>query len=308
MTASIWTGRLAILGALALVGCKGSDATPAPAGSASAALAPSASAPTAADVAKRPTPLDPADVAKVVNPKGEAPYAGPTGTLRGTIRIEGDPPPETGLKFPEGCGEGAATYGKLFRVGQDKALADAMVAVTGYAGFVPAREEAAKITIHGCAFNRRTLVVTFGQRIEVANLDQTGAYMPYLDGASMLAIMAAIPQGEPIRLYPQQPGHYMLRDQLPKEFLVSDVFVLAYPTTAVTGLDGQYEIKGIPVGKVTANAYLPILSKTVEKQLEIKEGENTADFTLSYDRAKDLKPKTAPSSSPKPPTKRVGPD
>ena len=32
-------------------------------------------------------PVDPAEVAKVVNPKGEAPYSGPTGTLRGTPEV-----------------------------------------------------------------------------------------------------------------------------------------------------------------------------------------------------------------------------
>jgi hypothetical protein len=233
-------------------------------------------------------------VAKVVNKDGAPPYAGPVGTLRGVVRMEGDASPSSDLPIPAGCGEGAATYDKLFRVGQDKALADAMVAVTGYKGFVPAREAAKKVTIQGCAFNKRTVVATFGQRIEVANLDKTRSYMPYLDGGVYSAIMVAVPSGDPVRLYAQEPGRYMLRDMLPKEFLVADVFVLAYPTHDVTGLDGRYEIPGIPVGPVKVNAYLPVLNKTVEREIEIKEGVNELELSLSFDAKKDLTPQAPP--------------
>ena len=63
----------------------------------------------------------------------------------------------------------------------------------------------------------------------------------------------------------------MLRDKL-ESGMVADVYVLKFATHAVTGLDGRYEIKGIPVGKVKVNADLPVLRKTDEKDLEIKEG------------------------------------
>ena len=129
------------------------------------------------------------------------------------MRIKGDPPPDAGLSFPIGkCGEAAATYGRLFRVGQDGALADALVTVVNYDGFVPERDEAEKVTLHGCALSRRTLALSFGQRIEIANLDPTEPYMPYLDGGAFTAVMVAVPKGDPVKLYPQQPGHYLIRD------------------------------------------------------------------------------------------------
>jgi hypothetical protein len=232
-------------------------------------------------------------IVKAVNPKGVAPYAGPTGTLKGTIHVEGDAPPEVpGLKIPSKCAEASATYGKLFRVGLGKTLADVLVAVTGYEGFVPAAGEAMKMTIHGCAMAKRTIAMTYGQRLEISNLDTLESYMPYLDGAPTESILVAVPGGPFVKLYPQQPGHYLVRDQLPNPFFTADVFVVAYSTHDVTGLDGQYEIKNVPVGNVTVNAFLPALpSKVAEKKvIEIKPGENKLDFTIKFDAKKDLPP------------------
>lgn len=244
----------------------------------------------------------PADrIAKAVNPKDEEPYSGPKGTLRGTIRITGDAPPELNVKLPSGpCrGEAAATHGKLFRVGQGGTLADALVAVTGYRGYVPPKGEAAKMTISRCSFARRTLVATYGQRVEVSNLDKIESYMPYLDGAPSKATLVAIPGGDAVRLYPQEPGHYQLKDTLPNPHMVADVFVLAYSTTDVTGLDGKYEITGIPVGQVEVNAMLPATKKSTGQRLEIKEGDNTLDLTLTFDAKTDdpARPPAAPATS-----------
>jgi hypothetical protein len=290
--------------ALTLAGCPDGGGGAAPSASASAAesappvvetVAPTSSAEVMAAI-----PIAPEKVAKVMNPKGEAPYAGKTGTLKGVVRIKGDPPPPTELKFPPSCGEAAATYGKLFRVGQGNAVADTMVTVTEYAGYVPPADEAKKITIHGCAFKKRTLVAAFGQRIEVYNLELLQSYMPFLDGADFRAVMVAIPGGDAVKIYAQQPGHYVLRDQLPHPFLEADVFILKYATHDVTDLDGQYEIKGIPVGKVRVDAFLPIIDETTGQTFEIKEGDNTLDLGLEFSKArweKKKKPKPAPTGS-----------
>jgi hypothetical protein len=270
------------------------EGAPAASGAASSSARPLAAAPAGSiDTHGIPigVPYPPAKILEIVNPKGAAPYKGPTGTLKGTIHVEGDAPPTvTGLKIPSKCGEASATYGKIFRVGLEKTLADVLVAVTGFEGIVPAESDAMKITIHGCALARRTIAATFGQRIEVSNLDLGQEYMPYLDGAQTEAILVAVPNGAPVKLYPGQAGHYLVRDMLPNAFLTADVFVLAYATHDVTGLDGQYEIKNIPVGKVKVNAFLPVLARKAaeEKLVEIKPGENTLDFTIKFDLKKDM--------------------
>jgi hypothetical protein len=87
----------------------------------------------------------------------------------------------------------------------------------------------------------------------------------------------------------------MIFDQLDSG-LVADVFVLNYATFDVTGLDGQYEIKGIPVGKVRVDVFLPVIAKSDGQELEIHEGDNTFDMTLHFDAAKDI-PKGQPAAS-----------
>src|SRR5882724_9898635 len=103
-----------------------------------------------------PVPL--AKVEAALNPGRLPPYAGPTGTIEGVVTMTGDLPPKRDLDISFACGEAYATYGKAFREGTGRTVADVLVAVTGYAGFVPAAGDAVPVKIHGCAYERRTVV------------------------------------------------------------------------------------------------------------------------------------------------------
>jgi hypothetical protein len=234
-------------------------------------------------------------IAATLNPKGLPPYAGPTGTLRGTVRVKGDDPPTEPVTIPSECGAAAAAYGKLFRVGQDKTLGDVLVAVTGYDAFVPPKQDYVDVAIRECAFSSRTYALTFGQYVSVRNTDGNRSYLPLLRGGHANAGLVAIPLGEPIKLYATEPKIYQLTDQMARPFMVANVFVLRYPTHAVTGLDGRYEISGIPTGKVEVDALLPAASmKILKQQIELKPGDNTLDLTIEFDAKKDA-PRTSPS-------------
>lgn len=229
-------------------------------------------------------------------PSAPVAYSGPVGTLTGRITIKGDPAPETPHVYPKGCeGEGAATYGKLFRVGQDNALADAIVSVTKYQGFVPPKSDAIPVTVRGCAYSTRSIAMADGQHIAVRNTEtDTTSYLPWLDGAKLPAGIVATPQGSPVKLYSRGYGRYWLRDQMSRSFMVAHVFHFRYATTAVTALDGAYRIEGIPVGKVDVSAMLPqanLLSTT--KPFEIKEGaDNVLDLELVFDAKRDVPAKS----------------
>ncbi len=227
------------------------------------------------------------------------PYSGPTGALTGTVRIKGDPPPETPHKYPKECeGEAGAVYGKLFRVGKDHQLADALVAVSKYQGYVPPKEAAIRVTIKNCAYSTRTIAMTDGQHLEVRNLeDDTKTYIPWLDGSRAPAAIVAVPHGDVVKLHSRGFQRYWLRDQMGMKFMVAHVFHLHFATTAVTGLDGKYRIEGIPVGKVELSAMLPQANLLADppgsalgeagRSVDIKEGDNHADFELTFDKKRD---------------------
>lgn len=219
-------------------------------------------------------PGKPEQVSRAVNPNNEPAYAGPTGSVRGIVTAVGDEAPVATAHLAQikgKCPEAREFYGRLFREGMMRSLADVLVAVTGYTGYVPAAEPKQTVSARGCAFSTRTIALTFGQTIDIVSKDSEG-YVPNLLGARMQAQLLALPGGVPSTVYPPQPGHYVLTDDI-KVFMLADVFVLNYSTHDVTNLDGRFEIKGIPVGKARISAMLPSTQVVVEKDIEIKAGE-----------------------------------
>lgn len=244
-----------------------------------------AAAATATATAHAGIPLE--EIQRTNNPKGDKPYVGPTATLKGTVRVKGDPAPTMSVSIPRGCGAAAATYGKLFRVGQDDTLADVLVAVAGYPAYVPARQPFQSISIAECAYSSRTIALTFGQYLKIENQDNRKSYLPVLVGARLPAKLVATPKGS-VKLFAPKPGRYLLTDEIGNTHMKADVFVLKYATFDVTGLDGRYEIKDIPVGKVQVNALLPAARwKTTKQEIELKQGDNSLDLTVEFDASKD---------------------
>lgn len=281
-----WCGvSLLGLASLGIAACRNKS----PAGD--AAPAPSASVPAAPSVYKPAAPVAsglPATqelVSQVVNPKNEPEYKGPTGTVKGLVTASGDQAIETKHhtdKIKDPCPDGRATYSHLFREGMMRSLADVLVAVTGYTGYVSEKKPKVVVAARGCAFSTRTVAMTFGQSLDVVSKDGE-AYVPSLLGSRMDAQLLALPGGAPSTLYPPNPGHYFLTDSI-KVFMLADVFVVKYPTHDVTSLDGRFEISGIPVGKARISALLPATRAVVEKDIEIKAGEPLElSLTLPFD-------------------------
>ncbi len=138
------------------------------------------------------------------------------------------------------------------------------------------------------------MVATYGQHLAVFNTDAKKTFLPLLEGANMPAQMAAMPGGDPVKLYPKDVGHYLLRDDANHPWMTADVFVLRYPTHAVSGLDGRFRITGVPAGKVKVSSYLPaidvelhpdvgIAKASQEREIEVPAGGTVkVDFVLAY--------------------------
>jgi hypothetical protein len=236
------------------------------------------------------SPVTPERVQEVVNPSLRRPYSGPTGSVRGLVRASGDPAPSDVARLAEipqkgDCAVARGTYEKAFREGPNRELADVLVAVTGYDAFIPSEGSGPTVTFRDCAFDTRTVGLMFGQSVAVRNKGGV-ACIPELVGEETKALLVAIPGGDPVMLHPMAVGHYALVDNS-HPHVTADVFVLRFPTFAVTGNDGRFDVGRLPPGEVKVSAYLPATGQTVEKKVMIAAGQTVAvDLDLSYDATK----------------------
>ena len=223
--------------------------------------------------------LPAASIAKAVNPENLPAYAGPTGAVEGTITIVGDAAPETPADFSK-CPDAEKIYGHAFRDGPPiatnagpksaRALADVVIGVTGYKGFIPEKSEVKTLEIKGCAFEARTVTMTFGQRLEVKNVTKD-FWTPKLHSANKQVMMMASPGGDPVKLYPTSPGHHLVFDH-DRQWAIVDVYTMLYPLHAVTDVAGHYRIDGLPVGKLKVSARHPRIESEAAADLDVHEG------------------------------------
>jgi hypothetical protein len=251
--------------------------------------------PDAGHLAARPSaapnslPIPAASVEAVLNPQKLPPYDGPAGSVEGTIALDGPSAPDVPIDA-HACPGAIDVYGKLFRAASPDArghrpLADALVVITGYTGYyLPDRSEAERVTIEpNCGYSKRTIAMTFGQRLEVSNTSNV-PFAPRLDGVVQPAVMIAPPgnNGDPVKLYPPAAGHFVLGDTL-QPFVREDVFVLRQPLHAVTDLQGHYRIDAVPVGKLRVSTLLPPTGEVIEGQVDVRANVvETVDLVITH--------------------------
>lgn len=291
-TSNLIIGSALVLGLLGLGGCRAKPSATDDEG-----------APPVASASAEPAVFLPVEeVAKVVNPTGEPPYGGPISVVRGVVTVTGDEAPlreEVLREIPDKCAGARAVYGRLFREGPGRTLADVLVAVTGYKGYIPSAGKRPRLDARGCAFESRTVGLMFGESLDVVSRDGE-TYIPEILGQKTRALLVAMPGRVPVQVFPIRVGRTVLLDNT-HPYSKADLFVLRFPTFDVTGLDGRFEIERVPLGEMTVSAYLPATGQTVEKKVTVTAGAPVeVAFELNFDASKQAPPSTssaAPASS-----------
>jgi hypothetical protein len=250
------------------------------------------------------TPVPTASVAAMVNPDKLPEYSGPTGSIEGTITVTGDPAPVKHADFSR-CPDAEKMWGHTFREGPPgpngaRPLADAIVVVTGYKGFyLPETKEAKEVRIEGCTTNTRTLTLTYGERIDVKNTSKD-FWTPVLEPGSTMVLMMATPGGDPAKIYPKKPGHYLLSDR-DRKYAVVDVYAFLHPLHTASSITGVYRIDGVPVGKLKVSSTHPQIDSNAEADVTVAAGVvHKVDLVLKNVN-KDAGPPAAPDAAAAPP-------
>jgi hypothetical protein len=278
---------------------KGGPTPTGPSVSVSASPAPSSTIPEPpADV----YPLSEDEIARYVNPKGATEYTGPTAAVEGTVKVTGDPPPPIHefKDVPKECAGSSAVHGLVYRKGEKGELADALVAVIGVSGYVRPSRDDKNITIRNCSVDPAVIDLSIGQRLFVANEDDT-PYTPQV-ATKMIVTRLSIKGNSPAPLMLTHPGAYAMSwlvGALPgaADVPVATIFVLPSALHAATGKDGKFRITGIPVGKARVTASHLGMPEAF-KDVELKAGEvQKVELTMTYKKAA---PASSASVKPKP--------
>lgn len=228
-------------------------------------------------------------VAKFLNPGNLPVYDGETAILEGNVFVRGPAAPELPPPATSTC-RNVRDF-RLFREGAAdesgrRPLADAIVGVTGYDVFVPPKGDAVEITVKDCAFDRRTLAMTYGQHIEVKNAEALNSgifYLPKLTKGRAPSDMVVAP-GQVVKLYMNELGRALLVDGMAHGHLYADVFVARSALHVVSDRNGHFILAGIPVGTYEVNVLHPAFDAgKVHAKLTFKPGQTTHhDFELTY--------------------------
>ena len=204
----------------------------------------------------------------------ETPKGAITGTIKGTVLFEGEPPERATLdrKSDPFCAKQAATANADDVVVTKGKLAGVLVRIkNGDAGSHTAPATPAVIDQVGCMYAPHVIGIQAGQKLAVRNSDGTFHNVRgILKGKDLLNQMQAVKAADvPIDAATATAGDVIELACGVHPWMHAFAVVNDHPFFAVTGTDGVFSIAGVPQGNYTLEAWHPTLGA---KSLKVKIG------------------------------------
>jgi plastocyanin len=221
------------------------------------------------------------------------------GDITGTVTLSGTPSPEkeiTTLEDDPICGKmhSGKVFTEFYKVGPNKELADGIVMLKGVpAKAADASKPPALLDQKGGLYVPQIVAIQTGQTLVVRNSDPTVHNVAMdpkapanVEAYSLNSNQTQMAGGADLTYTFTAPENFMKYHCDMHPWMFAWVTVVDNPYFAVTGPDGKFTIKNVPPGKYTISALHYKLAKTgVDKQVEVKDGGSTVDFTIEVKSA-----------------------
>ena len=208
-------------------------------------------------------------------------WAGPSGTLSGTVTLAGPAPARPPLqvfKHQEVCGNGVPDDGLV--VGPRGGLRYALVTVEGvHGGRKPERDVTLVLDNRACRFDPHVQVAEVGQWLELRNSDPILHNADARIGQETIFNVALTPARH-VRKPLARTGLVAITCDVRHTWMKAFVAVTDHPYHTVTDIDGAYEIRDIPPGRYTVRVWHEELG-TQEQPVTIAAGA-TATLDVAY--------------------------
>jgi plastocyanin len=181
--------------------------------------------------------------------------AGPTGRIRGVVRLKGDVPGPSFEPITENqnvCGNKVQV--SRLALGKDKGVAHAFVYLDGVPSVEDVRpRESLLIDQKNCQYAPHALVVPAGSKIDITNSDpilhNVHGQQVTEQGQQTLFNVAQPVRGQRTTVETSlTPGIVFLTCEAGHPWMSGYLFVANHPYVSVTGDDGEFVIEGVPPG------------------------------------------------------------
>jgi hypothetical protein len=204
------------------------------------------------------------------------------GSVKGTVLFEGEPPVQATLKRDSDpkCSKDKADEAIVVAKGK---LRDVVVRIkNGSAGKHTAPANPVVLDQQDCMYTPRVVGIVAGQKLVVKNSDNTFHNVWGQVANKDLFNKPQAPKAADLTLDPSsaKAGDVVELKCGVHGWMHAYVVVQDHPYFAVTTADGKFEIKGLPQGKYTLEAWHPTLGS---KSMQIEIGKNKrADVTARF--------------------------
>jgi plastocyanin len=195
------------------------------------------------------------------------------GSITGTVKLKGKAPEpkELNMKSDPFCAKQGARKDEEVAVSGDGGLKNVVVRIAkGVKNAPPAPESPAVLDQSGCVYTPRVLAVHAGQDVHIKNSDQTLHNVHTYKGPATLFNQAQ-PQGMGPLKKKFTTGDVVKFKCDVHPWMTAYVVVTDNPYFQVTGDNGSFEIKDVPPGKYTVEAWHERFG-TQTKQVTVAEG------------------------------------